>query len=355
MMFDLTQDDRLYEALLARDAAYEGRAYVGVRSTGIYCRLTCPARKPKRENCAFYGSPSDCETAGFRACLRCKPKASEAEGDLLVRRVKALLSGAPDVKWSEAELTARGLDPSTVRRAFQRHFGVSFLEHVRMLRLKDSAKTLALGGKVIEAQIDAGFESASAFRAAFARLMGVAPGELASNPLLMADWIDTDLGPMIAVSDRQGLHLLEFADRKALPTELRKLASRAKGALGFGRPEATDQMAGELAAFFGGRSARFETPLVLAGSAFTRSVWAALRQIPPGETVSYGALARALGRPEAVRAVAQANGQNQIALAIPCHRVIGADGALTGYGGGLWRKQRLIALELGYRNSTKAP
>ncbi|AMY68576.1 DNA-O6-methylguanine--protein-cysteine S-methyltransferase / transcriptional regulator Ada [Frigidibacter mobilis] len=164
------------------------------------------------------------------------------------------------------------------------------------------------------------------------------------DALLQADWIDTPIGPMIAVADRRSLHLLEFADRKALPAELARLRKMA-GGIGLGRPAPIDQIAAELGAFFAGTSADFATPLALHGSAFTRAVWQILRQIPPGTTRSYGDIARQMGRPEAARAVARANGANQIALVIPCHRVIGADGALTGYGGGLWRKQRLIELE----------
>lgn len=130
------------------------------------------------------------------------------------------------------------------------------------------------------------------------------------------------------------MHLLEFLDRKAFPTEFRKLQTYAKGEIGFGRTEVTDQIQGELDRFFAGTGGQFQTRLALHGSAFTRDVWRELLTIPPGETRSYSELARALGRPEAVRAVARANGANQLALVVPCHRVIGADGSLTGYGGG---------------------
>ena len=152
---------------------------------------------------------------------------------------------------------------------------------------------------------------------------------------------------MIAVADNTHLHLLEFADRKGVPGELKKL-EQAAGGIGIGETKITGQIAAELDAFFAGRSARFETPLKLHGSAFTRDVWRRLIEIPAGETRSYLDLANAIGNPNATRAVARANGANQIAIVIPCHRVIGADGSLTGYGGGLWRKQKLIELEQQY-------
>jgi AraC family transcriptional regulator of adaptative response/methylated-DNA-[protein]-cysteine methyltransferase len=165
------------------------------------------------------------------------------------------------------------------------------------------------------------------------------------DPLLRIDWISTDLGPMIAVADDHALHLLEFADRPALPKELERLRKAVKGRVALGRPAPIDQAAEEMRAYLAGRLTRFETPLVLHGTPFTRQVWEALRRIPAGETRSYSGLAQEIGRPEATRAVARANGANQIAVMIPCHRVLGADGSLTGYGGGLWRKERLIALE----------
>ena len=345
-LFALPPEDVLYAALLARDPAFDGRAFVGVTSTGIFCRLTCPARKPLRANCQFFESPAECLAAGFRPCLRCHPLAPEASADPSIAALTAALEADPARRWREEDVVAMGFDPSTVRRSFRRQFGVTFLEMARQRRLREGMATLAAGGRVIEAQFDAGFDSPAAFRAAFSRLLGAAPAEM-KGALLQADWIDTPIGPMIAVADKRALHLLEFADRKALPAELARLRKMA-GGIGLGRPAPIDQIAGELGAFFAGTSARFDTPLALHGSAFTKAVWQILRQIPPGTTRSYGEIARQMGRPEAARAVARANGANQIALVIPCHRVIGADGALTGYGGGLWRKQRLIELERGY-------
>lgn len=154
---------------------------------------------------------------------------------------------------------------------------------------------------------------------------------------------------MIAVCDQSSLHLLEFADRKALPQELKKLHKACHGAIGIGRYPSHDVLERELDAFFAGRSANFNIPLVLHGSAFTRDVWRELQNIGAGQTRSYSEIARAVEKPLAVRAVARANGANQIAIIIPCHRVIGADGSLTGYGGGLWRKQKLIEIEAQYR------
>ncbi|TNJ41457.1 bifunctional transcriptional activator/DNA repair enzyme AdaA [Phaeobacter sp. B1627] len=354
MMFDLPDSPTLYKALLARDAAYDGRAYVGVTSTGIFCRLTCPARKPKYENCQFFPTSGACIEAGFRACKRCHPVNAAAGNDPVVRDLLAALERRPAHRWTEADVAATGADPSTVRRAFKRQFGMTFLEMARQRRLREGFTTLSAGESVIAAQIDAGFESASAFRTAFARLVGVSPGLFRKDAQLLADWIETPLGAMVAVACQHQLHLLEFADRKALPREVAKLQKRQPGGIGFGRPTVTDQAAEELSRYFSGESAEFNTPLAYHGTAFEAEVWRALRDIPPGETRSYGKLAQALGRPGSSRAVARANGANQIAVMIPCHRVLGADGALTGYGGGLWRKQRLIEIERSFVRSVQS-
>lgn len=354
MTFDLPDPATCYDAFFDRTpearARTAGRLWVGVTSTGIFCRPGCPARQPKAENCRWFDSVQACVEAGFRACKRCRPL--EPEGaDPLVARLTRALENDPARRWSEADVAALGIDPSTARRAFRRALGMTFLDLARMRRLQAGFGQLKQGARVIDAQLEAGFDSGSGFRAAFARLLGTAPETLqkaSATALLLADWIDTPLGPMIAVADESSLHLLEFADRPALPRELARLRDGVKGRLGLGRTAPMDQAEAEMTRYLAGEDACFATPLTLHGTPFTRQVWDALRAIPAGRTVSYSDLARIIGRPDATRAVARANGANQIAVMIPCHRVIGADGSLTGYGGGLWRKQRLIELERGY-------
>ena len=350
MLFDLPDHATLYQALLDRNADYDGQAYVGVSTTGVFCRLTCPARKPKPENCTFYTSVGECIEAGFRACKRCHPLAPIAAADPAIAVLLSALDERPEHRWSEADIARMGLDLSTIRRSFKRQFGMTFLELARQRRLRDGFSTISNGGKVIEAQMDAGFESASAFRAAFARLLGRAPGTLDREPILFADWVSTPLGDMVSVCSKSQLHLLEFVDRKALKTELSKLENFAKGRIGVGKTAPGEQIKAELQTFFDGTGADFATPLAFHGSAFTQSVWDELRRIPAGVTRSYSDIAARIGRPTATRAVARANGANQIALVVPCHRVIGADGSLTGYGGGLWRKQKLLEIERFYRS-----
>jgi AraC family transcriptional regulator of adaptative response/methylated-DNA-[protein]-cysteine methyltransferase len=345
MLFERPSDDILYDALLARDAAYEGFAWVAVKTTGIFCRLTCPARKPKRENTIFYGTIAECLEAGFRPCYRCRPMLKFGETDPVVTKLLAALEAEPLRRWSEDDVVSLGLDPSTARRAFKRHFGMSFLEIARLRRMGKAAETLKQGASVIDAQLDAGFESDSGFRSAVTRLFGTAPAGIRDKTLLKADWLETPIGPMLAVADQHCLHLLEFAERKALPAEIRKLQACTGSGIVMGRHAPIDQIETELKAYFAGEDLGFSTRLAGHGSPFQRRVWEALRTIPPGAVRTYGSVAAELALPSSTRAIAGANGANQIAIVVPCHRVLGADGSLTGYGGGLWRKRWLLEHE----------
>jgi AraC family transcriptional regulator of adaptative response/methylated-DNA-[protein]-cysteine methyltransferase len=345
MLLAQPSPETLYAALLARDPAYDGHVFVCVQTTGVFCRLTCPARKPKFENTRFYDSVAECLEAGFRPCLRCRPLDPIREREPVVAQLLDCLAREPDRVWCEDDLVAMKLDPSTVRRAFRRHIGMTFLDLARLRRAGRGVERVAAGASVIAAQIEAGYESGSGFREAVTRLIGECPAALKNRELLRADWIETPIGTMLAVADAHALHLLEFFDRKALPAELTRLRQATRSSIAFGRVAVIDRIEAELRAYFDGRSATFATPIVCHGSAFTRRVWDALQAIPPGTTRSYSGIADTIARRSAVRAVARANGANQLAIVIPCHRVIGADGALTGYGGGLWRKRWLIEHE----------
>lgn len=346
MLFERPNDDLLYDALVARDPAYEGFVYAAVKTTGIFCRLTCPARKPKRENTRFYDTIAQCLEAGFRPCSRCRPMLKFGEADPMVTRLLKALDAEPERRWSEDDVSGLGIDPSTARRAFKKQFGMSFLEIARLRRMGKAAETLSAGAaSVIDAQLDAGYESGSGFRSAITKLFGSAPAHLRDKNLLKADWIETPIGPMLAIADHHALHLLEFAERKAMPAEIRKLQRFTGSGIVMGRHPPIDQIEAELKAYFAGEDRGFKTRLAGHGSPFQRRVWDALQAIPLGVSRTYSSIAIELDAPSSTRAVAGANGANQIAIVIPCHRVLGADGSLTGYGGGLWRKRWLLEHE----------
>jgi AraC family transcriptional regulator of adaptative response/methylated-DNA-[protein]-cysteine methyltransferase len=345
--------DTCYAALLGRDSEYEGVFYVGVRTTGIFCRPTCPARKPKRENCEFFTDAQSALLASYRPCARCRPLSHPNETSDVVRRLVAAVEREPMKRWRDSDFDALGVHVSTARRQFQKRFGMTFVEYARARRLGSAFKAIRNGERVIDAQLDAGYDSGSGFRDAFARIMGAPPGKRAARALYAA-WIDTPLGPMTAVADERSLYLLEFVDRRGLEREIERLRVRLKAGIAPGRTAPIAQIEKELAAYFAGRGAAFKTPLVRFGSPFQNAVWDALLTIPPGETWSYAELARAVGRPRAVRAVGTANGANQFAIVIPCHRVINANGELGGYGGGIPRKRWLLDHERGARASERA-
>ena len=198
---------------------------------------------------------------------------------------------------------------------------------------------------MIDLQLDHGFESGSGFREAFGRVFGTAPSHARALDCLYAQWSETPLGPVLALANDEGLYLLEFVDRRGLERELRTLRERFAHQVVPGEHKYLKQIGSELEAYFSGRALHFATPLKLEGTPFQHDVWNALRAIAPGTTRTYGEVAASVGRPSAVRAVGRANGDNKLAIIIPCHRVIGADGTLTGYGGGLWRKAWLLEHE----------
>ena len=320
--------------------------FVGVKSTGIFCRQGCPARQPKRENCAFYPSADMALSAGFRACRRCHPTRQPGEAPIVIKKLTQLIESDPERRWNEADIKSLGIDPSTARRQFQKRFGMSFAQYARSYRLGHASKTLAKGDSVINAQLTAGYESASGFRTAFASTFGQTPKNGSAQPLFI-DWIDTPLGPMIAIGDEDYLYLLEFTVRKNMKRQLTRLSQASSRAIIPGKTNTTEKIREELASYFAGTRKTFDTPLKLTGTTFQKSVWEELLRIPYGETRSYGELACAIGNEKAFRAVATSNASNGLALIVPCHRVINKGGALGGYAGGIDKKQWLLDLESG--------
>ena len=331
-----------YKALLEREPEYEGVFFAGIKTTGIFCRPTCPARKPKFENCEFFKTTQEALLAGYRPCKRCKPMSLPNSPSQAMQVLVDAVEAEPEKRWKDKHVREMGLDPSTVRRQFKKRFGMTFIGYARARRMGVALKVIREGDKVINAQIDASYESASGFRDAFTKIMGTPPTKAKDHIVLKADWIDTPLGAMLAVADDHALHLLEFTDRRGLEREIEHMRKTQNAAIIPGKNKILDQIKSELSTYFEGDLKTFRTPLNLYGSDFQISVLKVLMDIPYGETRSYAGHARILGNPKAVRAVARANGSNQIAIVIPCHRVIGSDGKLTGYAGGLARKQWLL-------------
>ena len=339
-----TDFQSLYNALLRRDDAYEGLAFVCVKTTGIFCRLSCAARKPLESNIEFVASIIEAKNKGYRACLRCKPETSKKPLSLLTARMIEELHKNPQKRWDSDAIRVLGIDESTLRRSFQRDFGTTFLKFAREHRLGAIVSDLENGGKIIEAQLDAGYDSSSGFVEAVKKQIGTSPKGIKFQRILSAKWLETPIGPMLGVADDEGLHLLEFAERKGLPKEIETTKKRI-GAIVFRNHQLLETTEIQLKEYFQGTRQKFNIPIAQFGTPFEKSVWAQLQTIPFGTTRSYAAQAKAIENPNAVRAVARANGSNKVAIIVPCHRVIGSDGSMTGYAGKIWRKEWLLTHE----------
>ena len=338
----LPPTETMYRALVNRDSSFEGIFFVGVRTTGIFCLPTCTAKKPARENVDFFASSSEALESGYRPCLRCHPTEPGKRPPELIERLRAEVERAPGGRVTDKELAAMAIDPSTARRQFKRHYGMTFQAYYRARRMGLALSEVRKGSRVDEARNGSGFESESGFREAFTKIFGEPPTTARTRGPLCAERIDTPLGAMIAVADDEGLRLLEFIDRRATERELSILRNRLRTNVVPGEHRYLTTVRQQLADYFSGKNLEFDIPLTPVGSTFQLRAWKVLQSIPAGETRSYSWMAKRLGDENARRAVGRANGTNMICIVIPCHRVIRADGTLCGYGGGLWRKKWLL-------------
>jgi len=335
----------MLSAFGARDASYEGVFVTGVRTTGIFCRPTCSARKPRPEHVEFFASTREALFAGYRPCKRCRPLEPAGSPPGWLRRLLAEVEADPGRRWRDQDLRELGLEPDRVRRWFKASHGMTFHAYTRARRLGLALSRIQEGEKVIDAAFDHGFESLSGFNEAFRRLAGVPPTGAATAPRIVMKRLSTPLGPMVAAATEDALCLLEFADRRMLPLQLRRMKKKLPGTVVPGDNELLTTLERELGEYFSGERTEFTVPVDAPGTPWQEAVWRRLLEIAPGDTVTYGEIAAEMGRPTAARAVARAVGDNRIAVLVPCHRVIGGDGSLTGYGGGLWRKRRMLEIE----------
>ena len=335
--------DEQYDAICRRDPEYAGIFVTAVKTTGIFCRPTCTARTPKRENVEFFVAANEAIAHGYRPCKVCRPMEPPSQTPGFIAALIAELHAEPERRFRASDLRSRGIEPATVRRWFLRHHQMTFNAYQRMLRLNRAYRQLAAGASVTATALDAGYESLSGFGDGIRAAFGSAPSQAAKTRVLHLARFATPLGPMVACATETGVCLCEFTDRRMLEAEFADLRRRLNAVI---LPAANhphlEQLKAELQAYFSGSRQSFDVPLDTPTTPFRQRVWDELRTIPYGETRSYGQQAERVGKPTAVRAVASANGQNRVAIVIPCHRVIGADGGLTGYAGGLARKQWLL-------------
>ncbi len=335
----------MYKASCDKNVDFEGVFWMAVKTTGIFCRPTCTARKPKLENVEFFDNTKDPILKGYRPCKICKPLEKPNETPVEIQKLLDELIADPSLKLKDQDLRDRNLEPATVRRWFLKNHGITFHAFQRMFKLNSAFKKLQEGENILDVALDSGYDSLSGFSNQFKTIFGVSPKNSKMEKIIDLKRIETPLGTMIACATRDGICMLEFSDRKALPTELKQISQYFDATIVQGENPHFGVLEDELKRYFEGNLKDFSVPLAPVGTDFQKQVWAVLRGIPYGTTRSYQEQAVILGNSKSVRAVANANGLNKISIIIPCHRVIGSDGKLTGYGGGIWRKQKLLELE----------
>jgi len=345
LVTDQKKIETYYQALLDRESSYVGIFYVGVKTTSVFCIATCRARKPKFENVEFYTTFKEALDAGYRPCKVCKPTENANEAPPQVALAMEMVRDNPKEKISDHQLRQLQISPELVRRWFKAHYGMTFHAYQRMYRINNAFQELKGGKKAIDTAFDTGYESLSGFGYTYKKFVGKSPIQSADNKVILISRLTTPLGPMFICATDKGVCLLEFVDRRMLETEFKDLQKRLNARIIAGENHHIKQAKKEIEEYFQGTRKHFDVKLHTPGTDFQNSVWQYLTQVPYGETSTYQQQAEKINNPKAVRAVASANGLNRISIIIPCHRVIGKDGKLTGYGGGLERKRWLIEHE----------
>lgn len=347
----------MYKALVEKDSSFEGVFFAAIKTTGIFCRPSCTARKPKQENVEYFTDTKSALSFGYRPCKVCFPMQPYGEKPEWLFDLLKEISANPEVKIKDDELRKRGIDPARVRRWFNKNHGITFQAYTRALRINRAFSIIkddvfkqnkkASVNSIIDTAYDSGYESLSGFNEAFKKFTGTSPTNSNSIQVTTVTRLLTPLGPMMAGATDKGICLLEFIDKTRLDKQLLKLSKQLNTKFVPGQHPLFDLLEEQLLAYFNSKLTKFSVPLDIPGTEFQQRVWQQLLKIPYGETCSYQQQAEGINHPKAVRAVAKTNGENRIAIIVPCHRVIGKNGKLTGYAGGLWRKQRLLELETG--------
>ena len=333
--------DEAWAAFERRDRSWDGRLVGGVRTTGIYCRPSCPARRPKRENVEFFPNGAAARLAGYRPCLRCEPDEVNRE-ELALEQAFRLLAETEEAPSLDALADAVGYSPHHFHRLFKRATGVTPAAYYRSLRARRAETALAENERITDAIYDAGYSGPARFYADAGKRLGMTPSawrDGGRGETIRWATAETDLGTMLVAATAKGICRLSFdEDESALRRRFPKAAIAHGG-------EEMARLVQRTVAAVNAPEKPHDLPLDVHGTAFQEAVWRELQRIPAGETRTYAQIAAAVGRPAAVRAAGSANGANNVAVLIPCHRVIRTDGSAGGYAYGLERKRRLLERE----------
>ncbi|WP_298422314.1 methylated-DNA--[protein]-cysteine S-methyltransferase [uncultured Kordia sp.] len=340
-----------YQALIERNESFVGIFFVGVKTTSVFCIATCRARKPKLKNVEFYTSFKEALDNGYRPCKICKPTENANEAPKEVETAIQLVKENPKEKITDDQLRERNISPEKVRRWFNKNYRMTFQAYQRMYRINNAFLELKKGKNATHTAFDTGYESLSGFGYTYKKLIGKSPQKSIDKTIILIHRFTTPLGPMFVCATDKGICLLEFIDKEMLETAFKELQRLLNANIIIGENEHIQQAKKELKAYFEGSLTNFNVQIEMPGTDFQKETWKALQTIQYGQTVSYQEQAQKINNPKAVRAVAKANSCNRISIIIPCHRVIGKKGKLTGYNGGVERKRWLLAHEEKHVNS----
>ena len=335
----------MYKACVEKDATFEGQFITAVKTTGIFCRPICTARKPKFENVAFYKTTDEAIKNGFRACKVCKPLENSGKTPAYINQLINELDNDSSLKIKDADLLQRALEPHTVRRWFLKNHQMTFHSFQRMYRINSAFKKIQRGESIISVAFDTGYESLSGFNDSYKSILGKAPSKSKQTKIINITRLETPIGVMIACAVEEGICLLQFADSKTLEKELKILSKKLSANIIQGQNKHLDLLKNEIVEYFDAKRQTFSVKLFFEGTQFQQAVWKELETISFGTTRTLLQQASNMNKEKSYRAIANAINANKILLLLPNHRLIIDDKSLLDFNGGEQRKNWLLAFE----------
>lgn len=345
--------DAMYSVLGTRNTIYDGTFFTAVRTTGIFCHPSCRARIPKAENVVFYDTIHECLQNGFRPCKVCRPMDKIGEAPTYIKDIIAELQQNPHERISDEQLKLKGIGPHTIRRWFKKNHGITFHSFQRMLRINYAFSNIKKGSSITGTAFEIGYGSLSGFNESYRALFGESASRSKNRSVINVLRFSSPIGSLIACSTEKGLCFLGFIGQKNIEKHFVEIQNRFNAVILPGKNPHLTKVREEINGYFDGNRQKFTVSLDIVGTDFRKQVWNALLDIPYGKSISYKEQAATLNNSKAVRAIASANGANKISIIIPCHRVIGVNGSLTGYAAGLHKKKWLLDLEKTSSNGSK--
>ncbi len=334
-----------YSVLGTRSTKYDGTFFTTVKTTGIFCHPSCRARIPKAKNVTFYDTIEEALHNGYRPCKICKPMEKIGETPTYIKNIILELQQNPHEKISDEQLKLRGIEPHTIRRWFKKNYNVTFHSFQRMLRINYAFRNIKKGNSITHSAFDSGYSSLSGFNESYRSLFGESASKSKNRNVINVSRFSSPIGSIIACATEKGICFLGFIGQKMIEEQFDELQKHFNAIILPGKNIHLTKVKKEIAEYFEGNRKIFSVPLDIVGTDFRKKVWNVLLDIPYGKTSSYKEQAIAVGNVKAIRAVASSNGANKISIIIPCHRVIGSNGSLTGYASGLHKKKWLLNFE----------